>query len=93
VAEDSSVFGGRIDTGYANPEFDALWSRHLTTIPIVERMQVATQLVNYVAQQLIVLPISYRMEPTLISNRLSGPTARHLLSTQAWNAEMWDVVR
>jgi peptide/nickel transport system substrate-binding protein len=91
VPRQETNFAGTNDTRYANPEFDALWNRYLTTIPLGERMQVARQLVNHVAEQVIVLPIFYRMEPTAVSNRLKGATARQLLSTQAWNAELWDV--
>ncbi len=86
-------YSGQNDTRYANPEYDAMWDRYLTTIPMGERMQAARQLVNHIAEQVIILPIFYRMEPTVVSNRLTGAAARHLNSSQAWNAELWDVTR
>lgn len=76
---------------YVNAEFDALVARYFVTIPRQERTEVLRQLVNHVSDRVVMMGLFYTVEPTLIANRVRNVTARTSGSSQAWNAERWDV--
>jgi ABC-type transport system substrate-binding protein len=75
---------------YTNPELDALIDRYHVTIPFGERMQVLTGIVRHISDQLVLMPLFYDKEATMISSRLLN-VGKGLSSTQAWNAEAWDI--
>lgn len=76
---------------YMSPQFDALLDRYFATIPKRERDTVLAQIVRHTTEQLTLMGLFYDTETTMISNRLLNASARHQGSTQAWNAEEWDV--
>lgn len=76
---------------YTNPEFDALIDRFFATIPRQERTQILGQILHHMTDQMLILGLFYTIEPILVSNRVSGVTARNSRSTHAWNAHEWDV--
>lgn len=84
-------YGGRNQARYMNAEFDALLDTYFTTVPQPERVEVLGRAVRHISEQLNVMGIFYNVQPTLISNRLRNVTAGYHNSTQAWNAEEWDV--
>ncbi len=69
------------------------WSRpYQVTVPWDERMQVAGQILNHITSQLVVLPLFYDMEVSLISDRLQNATPLTQGGTsQVWNGQEWDV--
>ncbi len=86
-------FTGSNNGRYQNRELDALIDRYQTTVPMGERMQVATQIVHHMTDQLPVMGLFYNLFPAVISNRLvnvSPPTGVEG-ARQAWNAHEWDV--
>jgi peptide/nickel transport system substrate-binding protein len=81
---------GQNDSRYISPEYDALAERFQATIPRPERRAVLGELARHINENLPLLNLFYRVEPTMISNRLVNVTARWQGSTQAWNAHLWD---
>jgi ABC-type transport system substrate-binding protein len=77
---------------YANPEYDALLERYLTTVPRDERFRVAGQIVHHLTDQLLAMPIYYSVTSTMINKRLKNVPARVPNDASiAWNATDWDV--
>jgi peptide/nickel transport system substrate-binding protein len=79
---------------YQSPELDSLVDKYLVTIPMQERLQVLSQIVRHISQNLNIMGIIYNSSPTLISNRLinvSGGGGGGGSANQTWNAHEWDV--
>ncbi len=89
VAENG--YRGRNNARYANPELDLLIDRYYSTVPKPERTRVLAQIVHHLSDQLVVIPLIWRVDPTMIGNRLLNVGARGADATQAWNAHEWDV--
>ncbi len=78
--------------GYANPEYDALLERYLTTVPRDERFQVAGQIVHHLTDQLLAMPIYYSVTSTMAHKRLHNVrTTIPNDASIAWNVAEWDV--
>jgi ABC-type transport system substrate-binding protein len=73
---------------YMNPELDALIDRFQTTIPVSERMQVASQIVRILTEQLPTLPLFYDALPIFVPNKLTGV---HPSGNMPWNVHEWDL--
>lgn len=85
-------FTGSNFPGYANPEYDALVERYLTTISRDDRMRVAGQIVHHLTDQLLVMPLYYTVTSTMIAHQLKNVPARVPMDgTVTWNAAEWDV--
>jgi peptide/nickel transport system substrate-binding protein len=76
---------------WANPTYDDLYARYLTTIPRPERMQLVARMLELLADELPSMPIFYRVEATMISNRLRGVSIATSETSRAWNVHEWDV--
>ena len=76
---------------YMNPEVDALVNRYFTTIAFSDRMQVLGQLVRHTTENLIWMPLFWRVVPTFIHNRIIEVPAAGDVGEQEWNAHLWDV--
>jgi ABC-type oligopeptide transport system substrate-binding subunit len=76
---------------YRSPDYDALYRRYVTTIPQSDRTEVLGQILQHVAFNLPILPLYYRTEARLISNRMANVAPRTLESSPAWNVHEWDV--
>ncbi len=81
-------FQGTNNGRYQNPEMDALVDRYQATIPMTERMQVATQIVRHYGEQLPTLPLFYDALPIFISNRVANVYPQGNLG---WNVHEWDL--
>ncbi len=86
-------FTGSNNGRYQNRDFDALIDRYQMTVPMAERMQVATQIVHHMTDQLPVMGLFYNLFPAVIGNRLVNvsPPSGAEGARQAWNAHEWDV--
>jgi len=73
---------------YQSPEMDALVDRYQATIPMTERMQVATEIVRHYGEQLPLLPLFYDALPIFVSNRVTNVYPQGNLG---WNVHEWDV--
>jgi peptide/nickel transport system substrate-binding protein len=76
---------------YQNTELDALIDRYFVTVPMLERTQVAGQIMRHISDQLNMMHVFYDSEPALISNRVLEARGRGSESTQTWNIHLWDV--
>lgn len=81
---------GRNDSRYASAEYDALHNRYLVAIPQVERQEQLRRLIYHIAENLPLMGLYYRTEPTLVSNRLANVNARQRNSMQVWNVHEWE---
>jgi ABC-type transport system substrate-binding protein len=84
-------YRGTNRTRYINPDFDALLTRYFTTIPVQPRAEAFGDVIRHMTDQVIVLGLFYDMDTTVIGDRLVNVGPRKLGSTQARNAEQWDV--
>lgn len=73
-----------------NAEMDALVDRYFVTVPKAERNQVLAQIVRHISEQVVVLPMIWRVDPTAIGNRLANVEPKGPHATQAWNAHEWE---
>lgn len=71
---------------YANPEFDAMIDRFLTTIPHAERMNALRQVVRHMTDTLNMMNLYYAMSSTMVRNNMVNVPVR-----VQWNAQEWDV--
>jgi peptide/nickel transport system substrate-binding protein len=78
---------------YRSPEYDALYERYLVTVPRAPRVQVLGEILLHLATELPVLPVYYRVAPSLLSNRLEGARGVPFEGAQVWNVQTWDVKR
>jgi peptide/nickel transport system substrate-binding protein len=76
---------------YMNPQVDALIGRYFTTIPFDERIGVLGQLVHHTTEDLIWMPLFWRVVPTFMHNRLREVPPVGDVGEQYWNAHLWDV--
>ena len=71
-----------------------LIDRFFATVPMADRMQLASQIVHHVTDHLVFLPLFYDQSPTMVSNRLlNAPRRLGRTTTPTWNAHLWDVQR
>jgi peptide/nickel transport system substrate-binding protein len=85
------AFNGRNYTRFSNPEIDNLVDRYFTTIPFNDRMQVLSQLIHYTTDNLVWMPLYWRVLPTLVQERIGNVSVVSDSSDQWWNAHVWDV--
>ena len=76
---------------YSNPEFDAQIDRYYVTISRPDRVRIASQIINFMTDQVLLLGLFYTIEPILINNRVLNVEARTSRGTHAWNSQEWDV--
>ncbi len=77
-------------TRYMNPEIDGLVDRYFTTIPFGERMQVLARLVRHTTDNVIWMPLYWRVLPTLTNDRVVG--VQPLGEGNQWaDAYQWDL--
>jgi peptide/nickel transport system substrate-binding protein len=77
-------------TRYMNPEIDQLVERYFTTIPFGDRMQILGQIVHHTTDNLVWMPLYWRVLPTLMHGRLVG--VRAIGEGDQWyNAQLWDL--
>ncbi len=85
-------YTGANRSGYSNPELDSNIERFFTTVPMGERMQIASQIVNHLTDNVVFLPMFYDLTPTMVGNRLVNVTTKVSQgNTVTWNAHLWDV--
>jgi ABC-type transport system substrate-binding protein len=87
----SNAFSGLNRSRYQNPQFDALADQYFVTIPRPERMQVLRDIVHHLSDQLVFMGLFYTTTHSLVGNRVVNVTKRGPNSTEAWNAEQWEV--
>ena len=87
-----NTFIGTNFARYMNADFDALVDRYFATIPKDERVTVAGQIAQHVAENLVLMGLFYQAEPTMIGNRLRNVHVEKTGgSTHTGNAHEWDL--
>jgi ABC-type transport system substrate-binding protein len=86
-------YSGRNNGRYINPELDALIDRYWVAIPWNERIQVTTQILHHITDNLPVIPLFYDMDIALVSDRVQkiDPFLGGGGGVQAWNAYEWEL--
>jgi peptide/nickel transport system substrate-binding protein len=84
-------YAGLNNARYMNPELDAVIDRYFTTIPKADRNRHLAQIVHHVSDQVVVIPLAWRADPTAIASRLVNVGVKGPEASQAWNAHAWDV--
>ena len=84
-------YTGSNNARYIDPALDRLIESHLTTIPRVERAQIASQIVRVMTGEALWMGLFYRGEPTMIANNLVNVGVGPTRSTQVWNVHLWDL--
>ena len=68
---------------------DALLDRFVSTVPGGERVEILSQIMRRVTDDLVFMGMFHIVNPTLIHDRLSNVTAGSAAATAAWNAHEW----
>ncbi|MEA2640753.1 MAG: peptide/nickel transport system substrate-binding protein [Chloroflexota bacterium] len=92
----ANKFNGLNVSRYTNSNLDTLIGRYQSTIPVPDRMQVASQMVRIVEEDLPTYVLFFRVEPTLASSRLIGVVpegAGYTTADISNQAQLWDVTR
>jgi len=85
-------FNGGNRSRYMNPEFDALITKYMSTIPTAERTGWLRQIVHHMTDQVTILGLWYNTESIVIGNRLQNVSNKRTgEANQPWNAELWDL--
>jgi len=72
---------------HQNVQFDALIDRFFQTIPRPERMQVLGDIVNYMTDQVLIVPVYWDPMPTMQANRIQNVHT----PSQVWDVEQWEM--
>jgi len=85
-------FVGRNKVRYMNAELDGLIDQLFVTVPWGPRMQIMSQIVQHISDQVVIFQLFYTANPTMISRRIENvsdslPTA----AVVSWNAHEWDL--
>jgi peptide/nickel transport system substrate-binding protein len=76
---------------YRSAEWDALLERLMATIPRAERLQVLSQVLHHMSDQLNLMPLFFREDTILVNKRVLNVSALSAEgATHAWNAHEWD---
>jgi ABC-type transport system substrate-binding protein len=86
-------FVGSNYSRYLNPDLDALIDGFFTTIPTRERMQLLGDAIYHITEQVVMFPLFYNTEFTLVANRVANVEARKAATgaAQAWNSHQWEL--
>ncbi|HEY3116358.1 MAG TPA: hypothetical protein VGK54_06420, partial [Chloroflexota bacterium] len=71
--------------GYVNPELVNLIDRYFTTIPFAERGPVLQSVFHHITDQVVVMPLYYDANPSLIGNRLVNVSPAYYGNPQMWD--------
>ena len=80
-------YNGSNNGRYIDPRMDSLIDRYNMTIPMNERMVIATEIVRHQTEQLPFLMLFYEAQASLMSSRVLNVAAE----AQTWNGHLWDV--
>jgi len=77
---------------YRDPGYDALYTRYTQTLPVLDRLQLAGQLVYQLDDELVAMGLFYDNLTALIGLRLQHVVVPQQYETQyTWSAYLWDI--
>lgn len=74
---------------WCSEEYDALWQEFAATVDFDERMELAKQLNDMLAQNYVQLPLVFRASPSAWTNTLGGVGDLTGWDSEEWNIEDW----
>jgi ABC-type transport system substrate-binding protein len=84
-------FQGNNRTGYVSADLQRLVDRYIVTIPLGERKQVLTQIIQHMTDQVVGIYLTFIVKyPTAIGNRIVKADANSDIPV-SWNVHEWDV--
>lgn len=91
IATPENNYAGQYRTRYKSAELDGLIERYSATIPTAERTRILGDVVAFMSEHLVYMPLFHDVEPTMIGNRIANAAARHTFSSNTWNVHLWDL--
>jgi peptide/nickel transport system substrate-binding protein len=80
------------DSGYHNPEFDALYDAYSKTIPMKDRTELLGQLIYHMADQVVTLGLLYDNLAAFIGSRTANVVISQQYGAQyTWSAYLWEL--
>jgi peptide/nickel transport system substrate-binding protein len=76
---------------YRNAEMDGLIERYFATIPEGPRMEIATQAVRHITENVVTMHLFHGTSPTVVGSRLLNVGPGGERAEQTWNSETWDL--
>lgn len=91
LASSQTVGGGSNVSGLQDPQLDKLLTAARTPADEATRRAAFATLQRYLAEHTFLLPLYWRQEPVVLSDRVVGPTVRPLgdLSDRFWDVLTW----
>ncbi len=91
LASSQSVGGGSNVSGLQDPQLDRLLTAARSPADEPSRRAAFAALQVYLAEKTFLLPLYWRQEPVVLSDRIAGPTVRPLgdLSDRFWDVLTW----
>jgi peptide/nickel transport system substrate-binding protein len=80
--------------GYSNSVFDQIYQRYQVTIPAGERNELAADMLKILADEVVRIPLSYRVNPVMYRNGIRGPGRAPSIEKQiasTWNVHAWEM--
>lgn len=92
IATFENGFNGQNYERYCNPEYDALFATFAATADPAERAELAKQLNDILAQDVVNMPLIFRGDVSAGNNSLTG-VKMNSWDSQLWNIGEWQRVR
>jgi peptide/nickel transport system substrate-binding protein len=85
------VSGSGNTSRYMSPELDSLIDKYFATIPLLERLDVLSQIVHTTTDQITATGLYYYLFAGAISSRVTGVSTQWWNQSLGWNAQEWDL--
>ena len=89
IANRANNWLGENNERWCSEEYDALWQTFAATVDPTERMEVAKQLNDMLAQNYVNLPLVFRASPSAWVDTLGGVGDLTGWDSEEWNIEDW----
>ncbi len=89
IANRANNWLGENNERWCSEEYDALWQEFAATVDLDERMALASQLNDMLAQNYVNLPLVFRASPSAWVDTLGGVGALSGWDSEEWNIEDW----
>jgi peptide/nickel transport system substrate-binding protein len=89
LSTEANQWRGNNQTGWADPEYDALFARFDGSLSPAERDDLTVAIERYITQNAIQIRLNYVARPAAVRNNLHGVKGMNKNSTYMWNPEEW----
>jgi peptide/nickel transport system substrate-binding protein len=91
LATEQNQWRGPNQTGWSDPEYDALFARFDRSLNPAERDDLTIQLERYITTNVAQVRLNYVARPAAFRNTLHGVKGMNGNSTYMWNTEEWSI--